>query len=731
MQTMYFLDKKQPRRKGAVLVLSLFMMIFVFAFVAFTIDVGYMAITKGELQNAADAASLAGVADLKDGEAAARSTAKSIAAENRAAGLPVLVPDADVLIGRFNFTTKTFTETSTGANAVRVITRVDDRPFFFAPILGQRQFDSRAESTAMLNPRDIVFVIDTSGSMNDDTEPQWATRTINGAYAASGYPSVATPLIQNLFTDLNFGSYPGAQEHIGLPLGVPLDGYAYAEMTKDDGALADSTIPAQYRIYPADDELVRKTKAYSWIIDQQIARLMPNARPIPNSTTSYLYWEKYIDYVISTAAVGIAPPPDDDDDDGGGGDDDDGGGGGGGGGPTPPIGIFRSGSPWNASMPSNSALVNSISPSRREHRIYASYGVVAPLLSSTASLVSSYVPYTSNGSMPGVPRLGSSVQVYLPANYDGDNFWGYNNPNMFTFPSPDWTDMGAGQNQIGYLTYTQFMLDFGRDRSPDVENWNGNAQEGVGTKTQLSTLSSYCAYHDEATAGGTFSFPPRAQPMHACRRALIAAMQVVKTRNVGLSAGAGDRVAIITFDALDDDHVPQLVQSLTGNYTQAMESCTMLQAVSDVGASTAIEAGLIAARAHLKLPTEGGQGRSFAKKMIVLLTDGVPNAWESSSSQIDSYITLHPHADYYASDYVWLNSALMQAAVIEDANTVLYCVGIGLGTDYDFMDRMSRMAGTDKSGLSPRGSGNPAEYEQRLTDIFEEIILNPGGRMVQ
>ena len=370
---------------------------------------------------------------------------------------------------------------------------------------------------------------------------------------------------------------------------------------------------------------------------------------------------------------------------------------------------------------------------RRQPRIAASYGLAAPIITSVAELVSGYVPYTSSGTLPGVPRLGSTVQVYVPPSVDGDNFWGYNNPNKYTFSNPawiDWTDMSGGQNKIGYLTYVQFILDFGRERSPDVDTWSGNAQAGVGTKTQLSVQSPYCSYHSESTAGGTFSFPPREQPMHACRRSLIAALKIVKDRNAGLSAGAGDRVAIISFDGLDSDHAPVLVQSLTSNYTNAMASCTTLQAVSDIGATTAIEAGLIAARAHLKPTSQGGQGRVFAKKVVVLLTDGVPNAWQSSAGTINGYIATNPNADYYASGYKWLNSALMQAATFEGENTVVYPVGIGLGTDYNFMDRMARMAKSDESGLSPRGSGNPAEYEQRLTDIFEEIIKNPGGRMV-
>jgi hypothetical protein len=55
-----------------------------------------------------------------------------------------------------------------------------------------------------------------------------------------------------------------------------------------------------------------------------------------------------------------------------------------------------------------------------------------------------------------------------------------------------------------------------------------------------------------------------------------------------------------------------------------------------------------------------------------------------------------------------------------------------LGADYDFMDRMARLGGTaDDQGKSPRGGGNPAEYERRLTEIFGTIITNPEVRVVR
>ena len=92
----------------------------------------------------------------------------------------------------------------------------------------------------------------------------------------------------------------------------------------------------------------------------------------------------------------------------------------------------------------------------------------------------------------------------------------------------------------------------------------------------------------------------------------------------------------------------------------------------------------------------------------------------------------NPDADYYDSSDLEHNAPLVQSAKMQAADWQVFSVGIGLGTDYDFMDRMARLGGTaNDAGQSPRGSGNPAEYEQRLTEIFEKIITNPRVRLVQ
>lgn len=700
-------------RSGIVLVLAAIVLVVVFAFTAFSVDVGYITHVKGELQNAADAAALAGSREIPNGTTAVRLTSAELGLSNRAGHLPISIPDADITTGIFDYAAKSFSASTVNPNAVRVTARATDRTLFFGPVIKSRDFDTHAAAIAMLNPREIVFVVDLSGSMNDDTEPCWGTDAINAKFGPTGYPGVATPLVSNLFADFGYGSYPGVLQHIGQPLGVPANDFALAEMTEDDGPLSDDDLASSYRIRDWHSESTRKQKAYRWIIDNQIAVIMPAAKPDPTNTANDGYWEAYLDYVIQGAWVGNPPPPS-----GPGGPS-----GGGGGGPSPP----QPPSPpigWISPR-----AIDSFRPLTVPHR--GSFEVAdVSLLSVVEGLVGqSAMTFQSVG--PGVPRRDEYDYQFVPSSQDSDRIQNFNNPNKFTFPTFDsGYPHNNFRNKVGYLTYVQFMMDWGRDRSPNADN-STNAQAGVGTKTPGSILSADCPMHNEATAGGTFAFPPREQPMHAVRRSLIAALEEVRVRNSGLSASSGDRVAIVTFDALDADHAPTLVQPLTADWTSAMLACTELQAVSDIGSTTATEAGLALARDHIRDVSDGGSARPFAKKVIILLTDGVPNAWQSSSATVGNYITDHPSGEYYSSAYIWSNAALMQAAMFRAQQGTMHVIGMGLGADYDFLDRMARIAGTDVLGQSVRGSGNPAEYEQRLTDTIGEIVRNPGSRLVK
>lgn len=710
---------RRPRdRRGAILVLGMILLVGVFAFVALTVDIGYMAVVKTQLQGAADAAALGSAQDIPFGTSAVKTSAQNLAGKNRAAGQPVVLDSSDVELGFYDFAAKQFVVNPAAANAVRVTTRVQDQALFFAPIMGTAEFNQQATSIGMLNPRDIVFVVDLSGSMNDDTEPCWATDAVTSKYAPLGYPTVASDLMQKVYTDFGFGTFPGSLQFLGAPLGTPADQYAYAEMTKDDGPLSGTGVPTAYRIDNADSETVRKQKSYAWIIDYQIAPMMPNATPAPNSSTSYDYWSTYIDYVIDSAYVGDPPPPST----GGGG----GSTGGGGGTPTGP------------SPPPATGWLQDHSPNLISTGLaVAGIGLQQPeIFSAVAGLTTAPVPTTY--SFPGCPRRGGYDYMRLPSPYRYDRISDFNNPNKSSFPSA--ATPYAWRNWIGYQTYVQFMMDWGRERSPEV-NDSSNANPLLAGKTPLSVLSPLCPYHAEVTAGGTFNFPPRTEPMHSLRRALIAGIHLIKQRNSLVTAGAGDRVSIVTFDGNDAWHGPRVVQPLTDDFDAAMLVCTTLQAASDKGATTSTDSGVAMARLHLMKndatsnPTDdpkGPQGRPFTSKVLVLVTDGMPNIWDMNTATIDNYISGHSTADYYPSGYDWFNSVLVHTHQFYDKQRgQFHGVGMGLGTDYDFMDRIARIGSTDINGQSERGSGNPAEYEQQLINVLGTIINRPGSRLVE
>lgn len=217
--------------------------------------------------------------------------------------------------------------------------------------------------------------------------------------------------------------------------------------------------------------------------------------------------------------------------------------------------------------------------------------------------------------------------------------------------------------------------------------------------------------------------------MHAVRRAVIAALKVVEDQNVALAADWSDYVSVVSFDAIDSYHAPILQHSLSKDYRAAMQKVADLQVVADVGSSTATENGIIMARNHLKTVAQGGAARTYTNKVIVLLTDGVPNINSSNLTTVSNYISANPSTNYYSSTSGNLpyNSVLMQAAQSKPSGLQLFPVGTGLGADYDFLDRTARLNGTAKNGAAPRGTGNPASYEATLTQIFLEIIK--GGRV--
>jgi Flp pilus assembly protein TadG len=164
------------------------LMVVIFAFTAFVIDVGYISLSQAELQNAADAAAHAGVLELatKSFESSPEAAASSAAVSNTTVDMAELnlpgqgdvISDTDVEIGVWDYEAHTFTETLNSPNAVKATVRRsavngNPLPLFFAPLLGHNEAEVIASAIAAMPPSEpsggFRFLID--DEMFDTDEP--------------------------------------------------------------------------------------------------------------------------------------------------------------------------------------------------------------------------------------------------------------------------------------------------------------------------------------------------------------------------------------------------------------------------------------------------------------------------------------------------------------------------------------------------------------------------------
>ncbi len=178
----------QKRRRGSVLGLIAFLLPVLAILAAFAINAAYMQLTRTELMVATDASARAAgraFSELQDLEQA-KLLASLTAAQNTVAGLPLQLdtaPDKDIQFGmsnpqqenagRFDFTQVSNSSVQNGAasNSVRVVGRRTNGSaggsidLLMKGFLGRKTFEPQLSSVAMQVDRDIVLVLDRSGSM--------------------------------------------------------------------------------------------------------------------------------------------------------------------------------------------------------------------------------------------------------------------------------------------------------------------------------------------------------------------------------------------------------------------------------------------------------------------------------------------------------------------------------------------------------------------------------------
>ncbi len=155
--------------------------IMIFAFlvtVAFSVDIAYMNLVKAELRTATDAAAKAAAETLSRTQDVNAATArgKAIALENRVANRGLQLQDSDLVFGRselnvagrFDFTPSGRPTNSVRVNGQRTNTSLSGNvQLFFGRAFNVPTFQPQEFATATFIQRDIVLVVDRSGSMLD------------------------------------------------------------------------------------------------------------------------------------------------------------------------------------------------------------------------------------------------------------------------------------------------------------------------------------------------------------------------------------------------------------------------------------------------------------------------------------------------------------------------------------------------------------------------------------
>ena len=162
---------RHKSRRGATLILMVFLIVVVVGMTAFAVDLGIIYLDRVQIQNAVDSAALAANLKLKqdasDIEGAASEAARFI--QLNRVGMNQTIPDDAIVVetGDWDEDAQVFTVTNATPTAVRVQGTQAGENYFFARIWGKEDFDVVGSAVATGGTRrlDFCMVLDLSGSM--------------------------------------------------------------------------------------------------------------------------------------------------------------------------------------------------------------------------------------------------------------------------------------------------------------------------------------------------------------------------------------------------------------------------------------------------------------------------------------------------------------------------------------------------------------------------------------
>ena len=167
--------RDRGQRGNTLITVALFMLVFM-AFLAMVVDVGLYYTERRKMQNAADAAALAGGQVLMEGgsDAAILASVQSYASQNGAPSVTAFYEPSHSLVG---------TGKPSNARGLSVTTQ-STWSTVFAGVVGVHTMTVQAAAESKYRPLSIVMVLDRSGSMDDNsycTNSSWFCSTSQSA----------------------------------------------------------------------------------------------------------------------------------------------------------------------------------------------------------------------------------------------------------------------------------------------------------------------------------------------------------------------------------------------------------------------------------------------------------------------------------------------------------------------------------------------------------------------
>ncbi|MEM9352253.1 MAG: pilus assembly protein TadG-related protein [Planctomycetota bacterium] len=297
-------------RRGIITVLTGFCLTILFAFVALSVDTGRIVLTETQMQNAVDAAALAAATEINEavkiagqGGGSASIDANSIAVE-AAKQMAALVAEAngvyvdaetDVQFGKRKFDSATgswpIEWDSAPYNVVRVTARRTESditlpdgelPLAFGWAVNRSHVPIQTSATAFLEARDLVVVLDFSGSMNDDS----CLRSINSLGQAQVEQSLDGMWDALIEAD---PKWPGTNQSKFLENGFgDLDSYEGMHINSSDTDYI-------YAVLDFSEKYSNGQLKYPFPQAGRHSSGQPKSKP--NENTSRTRWREYINYV--------------------------------------------------------------------------------------------------------------------------------------------------------------------------------------------------------------------------------------------------------------------------------------------------------------------------------------------------------------------------------------------------------------------------------------------------